>query len=147
LDVQTLENDIIGLLLEAQRHNYGRLLVRQHDADPWHVRAAEEYMSANAHLAITLGDVCVAAGVGSRTLQHGFQRRRGCGPMQFLRNLRLERVHAELSEPYQTSTVTVAASHWGFLHFGRFAADYYSRFGEKPSQTLLRKLRRQQTSI
>jgi len=31
----------------------------------------------------------------------------------------------------------VAARH-GFLHAGRFAADYRRRFGESPSQTLAR---------
>ena len=96
-----LENDLVSLLLEARRHNYTRLLVRSRDAGPWQVRAAEEYMSANAHLALSLGDICMAAGVSSRTLQHSFQRKRGYTPMQFLRKLRLERAHDDLSQPNQ----------------------------------------------
>jgi AraC-like DNA-binding protein len=138
LAARVLENDLVSLLLEAQRHNYTRLLVRSRDAGPWQVRAAEEYMSANAHLALSLGDICMAAGVSPRTLQHSFQRKRGYTPMRFLRKLRLERVHDDLSQPNQGATVTETASRWGLLHFGRFAAEYQALFGEKPSQTLQR---------
>ena len=136
--VQELENDLITLLLEAQQHNYSRLLARHRDAGTWQLRAAEEYIRANAHLSLSLGDICMAAGVNSRTLQHSFQRKRSLSPMQFLRQLRLERVRAELLHPDPTTTVTAAASRWGFLHFGRFAAEYHARFGEKPSATLQR---------
>ncbi len=138
LAARALENDLVALLLEAQRHNYTRLLVRSRYAGPWQVRAAEEYMSANAHLALSLGDICMAAGVSSRTLQHSFQRKRGYTPMQFLRRLRMERVRDDLAQTNQVTTVTKAASRWGFLHFGRFAAEYQARFGEKPSETLQR---------
>jgi len=137
-----LENELVTLLLEAQRHNYTRLLARNHDAVPYQIRMAEEYISANAHLILSLGDICVAAGVGSRTLQHGFQRKRGYSPMQFLRRLRLERAHEDLSHPDAGTTVTRTASGWGFLHFGRFAGEYHMRFGEKPSETLKRALGR-----
>lgn len=138
LAARALENDLVTLLLEAQRHNYTRLLVRNRDAAPWQVRAAEEYMSANAHLPLSLGDICMAAGVNSRTLQHSFQSKRGHTPMQFLRRLRLERVRADLSQRHEVTNVTQAASRWGFLHFGRFAAEYQARFGERPSETLQR---------
>jgi AraC-like DNA-binding protein len=138
LAAHVLENDLVSLLLEAQRHNYTRLLVRSRYAGPWQVRAAEEYMSANAHLPLSLGDICMAAGVSSRTLQHSFQRKRGYTPMQFLRRLRLERVHDDLGQPNQMTTVTKVASRWGFMHFGRFAAEYQARFGERPSETLQR---------
>jgi AraC-like DNA-binding protein len=135
LTLRTLEDGLITLLLDSQRHNYTRLLARNPEAGPWQVRAAEEFMSANAHLTLSLGDICLAAGVGSRTLQHSFQRRRGCSPMQFLRRLRLDGVYADLSRPDETATVTEIASRWNFLHFGRFAGEYSSRFGEKPSET------------
>jgi len=113
-----LENELVTLLLESQRHNYTRLLARNHDIVPYQIRTAEEYISASAHLTLSLGDICVAAGVGPRTLQHGFQHKRGYSPMQFLRRLRMERAHQDLSQPDAATTVTKAASRWGFLHFG-----------------------------
>jgi AraC-like DNA-binding protein len=136
--VQELENDLVTLLLEAQYHNYSRLLARHRDAGTWQLRAAEEYIRANAHLSLSLGDICSAVGVNSRTLQHSFQRKRSVSPMQFLRQLRLESVRTELLQPHPATTVTTAASRWGFLHFGRFAAEYHAKFGEKPSATLQR---------
>ena len=142
LTARELESGLVTLLLEAQRHNYSRLILRNSNVAPCQVRTAEEFISANAHLTLSLGDICVAAGVGSRTLQHGFQRTRGYSPMQFLRRLRLERVHEDLCRPEANTTVTSAASRWGFLHFGRFAAEYHARFSEKPSETLRRAAQR-----
>jgi transcriptional regulator GlxA family with amidase domain len=55
--------------------------------------------------------------------------------MPFLRRLRLGGVHDDRAQPNQVTTVTRAASRWGFLSFGRFAAEYQARFGEKPFQT------------
>jgi AraC-like DNA-binding protein len=138
LSAQTLEDDLVTLLLDSQRHNYSRLLVRGQNPGSWQLRAAEEYMAANADQTLSLGDVCLAAGVNSRTLQHSFQTKRGCTPMQFLKRLRLERVHADLTRPGETATVTETASRWGFLHFGRFAGEYLARFGERPSATARR---------
>lgn len=132
------EKSLVTLLLEGQKHNYTRLLARARSAAPWQVRAAEEYIRANLHLPLSLGDICVAAGVSSRTLQHTFRRKRGYTPMEFLRTLRLEQVRAELSRSEPALSVTEAALNCGFTHLGRFAHDYRARFGEMPSETLSR---------
>ena len=58
--------------------------------------------------------------------------------MEFLRRIRLERVRNELIHATNGATVTSAAMRWGFLHLGRFAADYRARFNESPSATLRR---------
>lgn len=137
-----IEKSLITLLLEGQRHNYTRLLARIHVADPWQVRAAEEYVRANFHLPVSLGDICLAAGVNSRTLQHSFRQKRGYTPMEFLRKLRLDRVRDELSLAQGNVSVTEVALNCGFSHLGRFARDYRAHFGERPSETLSRARRR-----
>ena len=134
----SLETELIGLLLETQRHNYTRLLARRQGAGSWQVRIAEEFISSNAHLPLSLGDISLAAGVNARTLQHAFQSKRGYSPLQFMRRVRLQKVRAELSQASDACTVTSVAWRWGFLHFGRFAREYQMRFGEKPSETLRR---------
>ena len=136
LPVRKLEDDVITLLLQAQSHNYTRLLNRQHGAGRYQLDTAEQFMCANAHLPLSLGDICQAAGVNARTLQHSFRRKRGCTPMQFLRNIRMEEVRAGLLQPTERTSVSGEAARWGFLHFGRFSNEYRHRFGELPSETL-----------
>jgi AraC-like DNA-binding protein len=138
LSLRELESQIIALLLQAQPHNYTRLLSRCTSAGDWQIAAAEEYMRANAHLPLSLGDICQAAGVNARTLQYSFRKKRGYRPMQFLRVVRMEEVHAGLSRPEDHTTVTNEAARWGFVHFGRFSREYRLTFGELPSETLRR---------
>jgi AraC-like DNA-binding protein len=57
--------------------------------------------------------------------------------MTYLRQLRLEQIHKELSDAEPGSvTVTEVAAKWGISHFGRFAASYRHRFSEQPSDTM-----------
>jgi len=142
--VSHLESEIISLLLESQPHNYSRELSRFANAGKWQLRAAEEYMRSSAHLPLSLGDICAAAGVNARTLQHTFRCHRGCSPMTFLRRIRLQAAHDELSRPMSETTVAGQAAKWGFFHFGRFPRIYQSEFGELPSQTLQRSRRKMQ---
>lgn len=138
LPLRNVEDNLIRLLLEAQPHNYTRMLNHVTAGDAWQIRAAEEFMRANAHLPVSLGDVCAAAGTSVRTLQHMFQKKRGHCPMELLRKIRMENVRKALLQPDEQTSVAREASHWGFLHFGRFARDYRVRFGELPSETLRR---------
>jgi len=136
--LQTMESELISLLLQAQPHNYRRFISRSCAAGAWQISAAEEVMRASAHLPITLGDVCQAVGLNARTLQDAFRRRRACTPMEFLRNIRMEEARKGLLQPDENTSVTGEASRWGFLHFGRFSKEYQTRFGELPSETLRR---------
>ena len=87
-----------------------------------------------------MADVAEAAGVSVRTLQAGFHEHLDNSPTSYIRDLRLDRAHADLLEgdPYAGPQVTDVALRWGFSHFGRFAALYRRRFGERPSETLRR---------
>jgi AraC-like DNA-binding protein len=51
--------------------------------------------------------------------------------------VRLEAVRKELRalERDDEGTVSSVAHNWGFVHLGRFAAQYRDRFGEPPSTT------------
>jgi AraC-like DNA-binding protein len=56
--------------------------------------------------------------------------------MEFLRDVRLERVHQELADAGADITVTAVALRWGFGHLGRFAVAYRRKYGRSPSDTL-----------
>ncbi|HUO15030.1 MAG TPA: helix-turn-helix domain-containing protein [Verrucomicrobiae bacterium] len=136
--IRSLEDELLRLILETQPHNYTRLLHRGNQAGARQIADAEEYMRANAHLPLTLGDVCQAAGVNARTLQNAFRHNRGSTPMQFLRTIRMQEVRAGLLTPHPETSVSREAARWGFLHFGRFSGEYRSAYGELPSETLKR---------
>jgi transcriptional regulator GlxA family with amidase domain len=85
----------------------------------------------------TVEDIAEATGLSVRTLQEGFRRFLDTTPMSHLREVRLRHVREELAAADPTSTtVTETATRWGFLHSGRFSAQYHQRFGELPSVTL-----------
>jgi AraC-like DNA-binding protein len=83
-------------------------------------------------------DMAEIAGVSVRRLQQGFCEYVGQTPFQYLRDVRLERAHADLVSSEQPATVTDIALRWGFMHMSRFAADYRRKYGRPPSQTLAR---------
>lgn len=135
------EDILLSTLLDALPNNYSTALSRNHSrAASRCIERAEQYILERCGESISLGDVISAAGVSGRTLSAEFRRIRGYSPMQFLKQARLEGVHAKLlkSEPRQT-TVTRIAVEQGIGNLGRFAGEYRKRFGELPSETLRRK--------
>lgn len=102
------------------------------------VRRVREFLEAHAAQPIALEDLRAVAGVPLRTLHHQFRRSLGVTPLQLLRDIRLDRVRAELLRGREGTSVTAIALDWGFDHLGRFAASYRQRFGETPRETLLR---------
>lgn len=85
----------------------------------------------------TITDICLSLKVSERTLQYAFRRYVDMSPYAYLRICRFNQVRSYLriSDP-QLTTVTKIAMKFGFLHLGRFSADYKKLFGEAPSVTL-----------
>jgi AraC-like DNA-binding protein len=141
LGLRQMEDSLISLVLEGLGHNYAKFVNGPNrDIAPWQLRTVEEFIRQSADQPHTLGELAAVGGVSARSLQSIFQKRRGYSPMEFLRRVRFDRVREELLHPTDGTSVTSAASRWGFLHLGRFAVDYYARFGEKPSETLRRSM-------
>jgi AraC-like DNA-binding protein len=139
LGMRQIEQSLITLILEGLRHNYSKFVNGpERSIAPWQVRTVEEFILENADQPLSLGDLAVVGGVSGRSLQYTFRRHRGCSPMEFLRQIRLERVRNELLHATRGTTVTSAAMRWGFLHLSRFAAEFRAKFNESPSATLRR---------
>lgn len=96
--------------------------------------AVEKYVRARLCAPIALEDLARAAGVSARTLHIYCKRQHGVGPMEWLRNLRLDVARDKLQQS-RTAQVTDVATTCGFGHLGRFAAYYRERFGELPRDT------------
>jgi AraC-like DNA-binding protein len=137
--LRELEQAVILQLLFASRHNFSALLAREPlDTTPVHVRRVEAFIEANWSRPITIEALAETAGVSARTLFRAFERVRGCSPMAFARQVRLERARNLLLKPEETASVTGIALLCGFSSLGHFASAYRIRFGELPSQTLHR---------
>jgi AraC-like DNA-binding protein len=94
---------------------------------------AEEIMRARLDRPVGTIEFCAELGVSERTLRRAFQERRGLGPIEFSKVLRLHAVRSELKTG--ATSVAEAARRWGFHHLGNFAADYRRAFGRLPSWT------------
>ncbi|MGX6606965.1 AraC family transcriptional regulator [Micromonosporaceae bacterium Da 78-11] len=128
---------VSGLALTVQ-HPYGEEPAGlQGPRRPRTVKRTLDAMHAEPWRQFTAGDLATIAGVGVRVLQESFRQHVGMSPLTYLRRLRLDGVHAELSraDPWHVS-VSEVAYRWGFTHLGRFAGAYRSRYGVPPSQTL-----------
>ncbi|MDV6211314.1 AraC family transcriptional regulator, partial [Rhodococcus erythropolis] len=86
----------------------------------------------------TAAEMAEVAGVSVRRLQEGFRQYVGRSPSECLLDIRLERVHADLVDADDSTTVTDVAVRWGFTHTGRFASSFRRKYGLLPSEVLRR---------
>lgn len=106
---------------------------------PTRLRVAEQYVAANVALAPSVDDVAAATGISARSLHGLFRKFRGISPSEFIRDQRLRGIRKALCEAANGATVGEIAAAWGYGNFGNFAATYKKRFGELPSETLVRR--------
>lgn len=103
------------------------------------MRRFHRVLEDNPNRPIYLSEICAAIGASERTLRACCQEHLAMGPKLFLTLRRMHMVRRVLlaSSPAET-TVTEVAARFGFWHFGRFANNYRSSFGESPSASLRR---------
>jgi AraC-like DNA-binding protein len=132
-----LEDLLVTSLVFLQPSNYSDRLV-MYGARKGVVPNATDWIEEHLAERISTASVAAAVHIGPRALQQAFQEALGQTPMQYIRDLRLERVHGELTGASLADalTVTAVAERWGFNHLGEFAAAYRRRYGQSPSQTL-----------
>lgn len=85
-------------------------------------------------------EMCELVDARERTLFLSCIEAFGRPPAQLLLELRLNAVRRALLRPAKGTSVTAAASQFGFTHFGRFSSMYQRRFDELPSATLAKSL-------
>jgi AraC family ethanolamine operon transcriptional activator len=84
---------------------------------------------------ITVAELCESLSMSRRSLQYHFEQAINTSPVAYLRAARLNGVRQMLKT---ANSVTEAATHWGFWHFGHFSHEYKKMFGELPSATFKR---------
>jgi AraC-like DNA-binding protein len=91
------------------------------------------HIDANLHRPLELRDLCDQCGCSPRALQYAFQRRFGCGPMQWLRERRLEAVAQALRQADGREPLGAIARRWGYTNLSSFSRDIQRHFGQPPS--------------
>ncbi len=105
-------------------------------------RAAADYLRAHATESVSMTTLCRELGARERTIYLGFQERFGMPPHAYMTMLRMQAARKAFMAAPSGTRVTDVAFDVGIRHFGRFSAEYRSRFGESPSATLSRSARR-----
>ncbi|NYT67257.1 AraC family transcriptional regulator [Pusillimonas noertemannii] len=103
---------------------------------PRRLQRARSFMEANLQEEVSVGDIARHSGASVRSLSRMCRMQYGVSPMQLLRDMRLDKVRAELAAASADASVSEVALRWGLAHLGRFAASYRQRFGEAPHETL-----------
>jgi AraC family ethanolamine operon transcriptional activator len=114
----------------------GPLSARNH----WRcVRTVRDYAEAHLNKGLDLETLCRVSKVSARSLTTAFREVTGLSPQQFVKGRRLAAARNALVSARRTDmSVKSVALHLGFWHFGNFAHDYKTQFGENPSETLER---------
>lgn len=104
------------------------------------VRQAEDMMHAQSDEPISILEIAQALDVSLRSLQLAFAEvYGGLSPRDVLNRIRLDKARLRLLAANGEGQVTTVAMDSGFFHLGRFSQAYARAFGEKPSETLLRR--------
>jgi AraC-like DNA-binding protein len=105
---------------------------------PESLRRALAFIEANPQRDIGIGAIAAAARVSPRAVEAAFRRHLGVTPIAYLRRVRLDHAHQELSEASGADglTVTEVSYRWGFSSPSRFSEYYRRAFGHPPSETL-----------
>lgn len=103
------------------------------------LRRAKDYIHANLDRVLSSAEIAREACVSPRTLEAVFKRHGEAAPLAYARRCRLQAVHEVLRQARyegRAINVTDVALAYGFLHMGRFAAQYREHFGCSPSDTV-----------
>jgi AraC-like DNA-binding protein len=132
-EVQGLyERIVASKLLELVSSNVLRVIPKPEENSGF--EPVRQFIEEHLTEDISIEQLMAVARVSERTLYTLFERQVGLAPREFMRQRKLERVHAVLQLATARSVTEVALDH-GFLHLGRFSSAYRKRFGELPSQT------------
>ena len=135
------ESDFPVLLLQAWNRSQPSSLQRGKNRHRALARALA-YIEDNPQSVIGVEALCLAAACSLSTLERAFAEHFQVSPKRYLVAIRLSAVRRALLENEQTRTIADIAADWGFWHMSKFAQDYRTMFGEKPSDTLTATLKR-----
>jgi AraC-like DNA-binding protein len=128
---------IVSKMLSLMKTNVSRISLGSQTAT---FEVIADYIAGHLKQDIDSEELARQARMSLRSLYGLFERNAGTTPKNYIRQKRLERINACLSDPTcNVRNVTEVAMDYGFLHLGRFSDNYRKQFGELPSDTLKRR--------
>jgi AraC-like DNA-binding protein len=95
------------------------------------------YIEENIKRDISAEELARYSHLSLRSLYLLFEKNAKTTPKNFVRQKKLEQVHAQLMNPAsQAANVTAVALDYGFTHLGRFSESYKATYGMLPSEAL-----------
>lgn len=132
MEVKSLyERIFANKILSLVHNNVSRI---SPDKEAGGFEAVRQYIEKHLREDIPIEQLMAIARVSERSLYLLFERHIGMPPKDYIRQRKLDRVHAELQSSKAVSVTRVALDN-GFIHLGRFSDLYRRQFGELPSQT------------
>jgi len=128
---------LAGALLECYPSNVTEQHVAGDPSLPETLKDAVAFIHRHAADDVSINDIAAAVHLTPRAVQYLFRRQLDTTPTEYMRRVRLHRVHQELiAGERATTTVAEIARRWGFAHTGRFAVLYRQTYGQSPHTTL-----------
>ncbi len=125
---------IVSKMLSLMKTNVSRISLSSRTAT---FDVLADYIADHLKHDIDSEELARQARMSLRSLYGLFERHAGTTPKHYIRQKRLERINACLSDPTcNVRNVTEIAMDYGFVHLGRFSEHYRRQFGELPSETL-----------
>lgn len=97
-----------------------------------------DYIKENIGTPMTIPSMEKLSGLTGRAIGYAFQSRFGCSPQEWQRSFLLDEAQRILSSPENISSVKTVSYDLGFSSASSFASHYKRRFGERPSETIVR---------
>lgn len=136
--LQLLRDELLALLVHVLRDDPPKQdhLARQRQTIT--MAKIERYLDDHTETIVGLQDLCRGTGLPLRTIETIIRSRNDLPALEYLRRRRLASVRNCLLMPEANTTITSAATRFGFWHLGRFSGYYMQIYGELPSTTLQR---------
>jgi AraC-like DNA-binding protein len=133
-------DDTLMTALLSLPHNKIDKLYADHSQKiaPGLVRRAEEYIRAHLSKPVTISDLVRVCNCSRSVLFSTFRNARGYTPMEFLTEQRLHVARKKLLKVQYDASIASIAMDCGFISQSWFSQVYRKRFGERPSETLLK---------
>ena len=135
-------DSVVSTLLLHAPHSHSALLEEKNYAPaPRDVKRVIDYIKTSPNQAIALADLIRIADVSGRSLNEHFRIHTGLSPMAYVKIERLKSARRQLLSGASQNIAQIAMEN-GFFHLGRFSNSYKQKFGELPSASLARGLKK-----